>query len=87
MSELLAQANGSVFPNLSRATIESFAIPWPSDESRNRIVGLLASLHAENSARQKENHNLAQLRDVLLPKLMSGEIRIRDAEKVVGDAI
>jgi len=30
-----------------------------------------------------ESRTLTQLRDTLLPKLMSGEIRVRDAEKVV----
>lgn len=33
-----------------------------------------------------ESRVLAQLRDTLLPKLMSGEIRVRDAEKVVEEA-
>ena len=33
---------------------------------------------------QKENQTLAQLRDTLLPKLMSGEIRVKDAEQEVG---
>jgi type I restriction enzyme S subunit len=33
-----------------------------------------------------EARTLAELRDVLLPKLMSGEIRVRDAEKEVEDA-
>lgn len=33
-----------------------------------------------------ENQTLAQLRDTLLPKLMSGELRVRDAEKMVEDA-
>lgn len=30
---------------------------------------------------------LVELRDTLLPKLMSGEIRVRDAEKVVEDVV
>ena len=30
-----------------------------------------------------ESFALAQIRDLLLPKLMSGEIRLRDAERVV----
>ena len=30
-----------------------------------------------------ESKNLATLRDVLLPKLISGEIHLREAEKVV----
>lgn len=33
-----------------------------------------------------ESVTLRQLRDALLPKLMSGELRVRDAEKVVEDA-
>ena len=34
---------------------------------------------------EQESVELAKLRDTLLPKLMSGEIRVRDAEKVVED--
>lgn len=36
---------------------------------------------------EQESLKLAQLRDTLLPKLMSGEIRVRDAEKVVEDVV
>lgn len=35
----------------------------------------------------KQNRTLATLRDTLLPKLISGELRIADAEKIVGRAI
>ena len=35
--------------------------------------------------REGESQSLAELRDTLLPRLMSGEIRVRDAEKVVED--
>ncbi len=34
-----------------------------------------------------ENERLAKLRDALLPPLMSGELRVRDAETVVSDAV
>lgn len=36
---------------------------------------------------RSESRALAELRDALLPKLMSGEIRVRDAEKAVEDAV
>ncbi len=36
---------------------------------------------AHMKARDEESHTLTQLRDTLLPKLLSGELRIRDAEK------
>jgi type I restriction enzyme S subunit len=39
---------------------------------------IISNVHASRT--------LAATRDLLLPKLMSGEIRIKDAEKVVGDA-
>jgi type I restriction enzyme S subunit len=34
-----------------------------------------------------ENRSLAALRDALLPKLMSGELRVRDAEKQVEEVV
>lgn len=33
-----------------------------------------------------ESRTLASLRDALLPKLISGELRVADAEKIVGRA-
>jgi type I restriction enzyme, S subunit len=35
----------------------------------------------------QENRSLAALRDLLLPKLMSGKIRVGDAEQSVEDAV
>lgn len=53
----------------------------------------IASLDAELGplwdralAAERESLTLAELRDTLLPKLMSGEIRVRDAERIVEDA-
>jgi type I restriction enzyme S subunit len=36
---------------------------------------------------REESRTLAQLRDLLLPKLMSGEIRLHEAEKLVGEGV
>ncbi len=36
---------------------------------------------------RQQSHALAQLRDTLLPKLISGELRVSDAERIVGAAI
>jgi len=38
-------------------------------------------------ARALESRTLTELRDALLPKLMSGELRVSDAERVVGDMV
>jgi type I restriction enzyme, S subunit len=36
---------------------------------------------------ERESRTLAQLRDTLLPKLISGELRVPDAERIVGTAV
>ncbi|EWT04153.1 type I restriction-modification system specificity determinant, partial [Intrasporangium chromatireducens Q5-1] len=36
---------------------------------------------------EQESLQLAELRDALLPGLMSGTIRVKDAERVVGEAV
>ena len=40
-------------------------------------------LLARSIAARLESRTLAALRDTLLPKLISGELRVRDAERVV----
>lgn len=47
--------------------------------------GAIHSLMVRAREARFESRALEQLRDTLLPKLMSGEIRVRDAEKVVED--
>jgi len=38
------------------------------------------------AANEAESRTLAAIRDALLPKLIAGEIRVRDAEKAVDDS-
>jgi type I restriction enzyme S subunit len=35
----------------------------------------------------RESRTLAQLRDALLPKLISGKLRVKDAEKFIGRVV
>jgi type I restriction enzyme S subunit len=39
------------------------------------------------SNKSAESENLASLRDTLLPKLISGELRIPEAEQLTGKAL
>ncbi|MFC7291714.1 restriction endonuclease subunit S [Hirschia litorea] len=48
-------------------------------EAFGTVVGALRS---KVDANQQENQTLAEMRDLLLPKLMSGEIRLKDVEAV-----
>ena len=51
------------------------------------VFGGLASAHRVRArANRLENVTLADLRDALLPKLLSGEIRVPEAEQLAGEA-
>jgi type I restriction enzyme S subunit len=70
---------------LSLTDIRQLNIPMPDMTSSARWSRMLTSLLAQASVCREESKALTDLRDTLLPKLMSGEIRVRDAERVVED--
>lgn len=57
-----------------------------SPKAMSRYELIVAPLLNRVLANRAESRTLAATRDLLLPKLMSGEIRVRDAEKIVGPA-
>lgn len=61
-------------------------ITTPSQEVEAAFDEIVGPLHARFTSNLFENQSLAATRDFLLPKLMSGEVRVRDAEKVAGEA-
>jgi type I restriction enzyme S subunit len=70
---------------LGRAQLSSLRITVPSKERAAQLRPVLDALEERGDSALEESLSLAQLRDTLLPKLMSGEIRVRDAERVVED--
>ena len=57
--------------------------PKPVLAGWNTLIGPLLS---RSFGLEGENNTLAALRDTLLPKLISGEIRVKDAERIAGVA-
>lgn len=73
-------------PGLNRNNVYRLSVPWSADELRKQFDWLVAPLRQRMRANSGENETLAATRDFLLPKLMSGEVRIKDAETLVGEA-
>jgi type I restriction enzyme S subunit len=48
----------------------------------DQVIGPLFERHITNDL---ENHKLATVRNFLLPRLMSGEVRLKDAENQIGE--
>lgn len=77
-------ASGSVRQSLSYydfASIPSVIPPVQLAEEFNKRWSIL---RRGIRARQAESYTLATLRDALLPKLISGELRVKDAEGFIG---
>ena len=71
---------GAVQPKISQTNLKSIQIVVPPEKllhEFNSVITPLFSLIRQNS---EESKRLAQLRDTLLPKLMSGEIDVSEVE-------
>jgi type I restriction enzyme S subunit len=79
---LTNRADGSAYPAVRPDDFARAEILVPDAQSMQRFedtVGPMRSLIAQN---EQECRTLADLRDTLLPKLMSGEVRVTDIEAV-----
>ena len=76
-------STGTKMPRTSWTTMGQYKIWLPSDKVARAFQSLAQPLLDRLSANIHEARSLAQTRDLLLPKLMSGEIRLREAVKVV----
>jgi type I restriction enzyme S subunit len=70
-------ANGTTFPQLLLSTLREFPILVPSAHLLSLFETLLSPAEARVAANEAESHSLAATRDALLPKLLSGEIRVK----------
>jgi type I restriction enzyme S subunit len=64
-------------------SLEQMLVGLPSEARLKRYTELIKPLHAKFANNLRESATLANLRDALLPKLISGAIRFKDAQKTV----
>ncbi|WP_169239713.1 restriction endonuclease subunit S [Candidatus Roseilinea sp. NK_OTU-006] len=62
-------------------SLSHFKLPRPPDPVAAAFGRLIKPLFARSSDAVRESRTLAALRDALLPKLISGQLRVRDAER------
>ncbi|EGF22048.1 type I restriction/modification specificity protein [Streptococcus sanguinis SK1058] len=74
-------SSGSTTYNLNKTQFEKIKISAPSIEKRYELNNLLRPLFLKINQTQHETIKLSQLRDTLLPKLLSGEISVNQTTK------
>lgn len=83
VNEYISRANGATFLELPRGRFRALEVAPPRHDVLLEFDAKASAIHAKSAAAAAESRSLASLRDTLLPKLMSGELRVRDAEKQV----
>jgi len=82
--DIVSRANGSTFLEISKANFRPIPVVTPSAQVMQAFERLARPLYERIVQCARESRTLAALRDTLLPKLISGELRVGDltAEKI-----
>ncbi|MFZ6019204.1 MAG: restriction endonuclease subunit S [Chloroflexota bacterium] len=79
--EILSHANGSTFMEISKASFRQIRLVVPPGTIMDGFERLSRPMYSKVVENENASRTLAALRDALLPKLIRGEMRVKDAEK------
>lgn len=74
--QLVNLSNGSVFNNLKTDILKGYPTILPDEETLQRFDGIIKPMFLQMQNLTRESHNLMDLRDTILPCLMSGELDV-----------
>ena len=80
ISSLKYKANGATFDAIVTRDFETETITVLSNTDSEKFTYIVESIYEQILFKQQENIRLTQLRDTLLPKLMSGEIEVDEVK-------
>lgn len=75
---LKTESRSGTFPQGNYADMASIQVPYSPTNSQTAVSEILSRIRFAIAQNQFESQRLAELRDTLLPKLMSGEIDVSD---------
>ncbi|MFM4732300.1 restriction endonuclease subunit S [Aeromonas salmonicida] len=78
-------SGGSVFHNLSKSSFEKIPELLPTNNLAQQYCQIVDPLVEKIIDNQRQAQTLATLRDTLLPRLISGQLRLPDAEQQLKD--
>ena len=78
--QLVNLSNGSVFNNLKTDILKGYPTILPDKETLRCFDDIVMPIFLQIRNLTRESHKLADMRDTLLPKLMSGELDISDID-------
>jgi type I restriction enzyme S subunit len=83
METVHQNANGSTFQEISKANFRPIKVTIATPKTHRVFDEAVVPLFERIVANERESRTLAATRDLLLPKLMSGEVRVSEASAAV----
>jgi Restriction endonuclease S subunits len=71
---------GTVFGSINKKAFEEIQIVIPAENQASKFNTIVCSIDEQIKRTELESRRLATLRDILLPKLMSGELKVNEVE-------
>ncbi len=81
MEKIVERANGSTFLEISKKNFKTIPFLRPSEDSLALFNSQAETIHRKIVISINNTNHLTKLRDSLLPKLISGELRVSEAEQ------
>ena len=85
-SHAYSHSTGTTVLHLSKDALPIFRVCIPPSQLAAKFEEIVGPITSRDAFNAYESQSLAQTRDLLLPKLMSGEVCLRDAERLVEEA-
>ena len=80
VADLQRLAHGGVFDTITRDTLSSVAVVQPPTDLRVCFAEMVKPMFTQIQAGVSRAENLVELRDTLLPRLISGKLRLPEAQ-------
>lgn len=87
MGAILAKATGSTFQEISKGNFRPLPLALSPTALMAAFDTVVLPIYRRIVNSEKESLALAHTRDLLLPKLMSGEVHLREAEQIAGEVL
>ncbi len=76
-------ADGGAYPAVRPEVVVATQVVRPDDDVLHRFFSISGPLLATMAQNEREARTLGALRDALLPKLVSGELQVKNAERII----
>ena len=86
-ANIRAFVTGAVQPKISQKNLKSVPMIYSGQQVSRMFASQITEFFHQIRTVGEESRTLAALRDTLLPKLISGELRVPDVEKILEDAV